>query len=165
MSVDSELGARIVENPPRVMLAADVRKRWQVRSSAILLFVVLVALAWAPVGPEAGDCGAVPCPGTLPAIWPDRSAPLGDTITIYGWNFAPATAYVIAVIDPDLGIYSDVVTTDAEGTLLDTPYTYIVGDQPTGVYVVRLYGAAWGGDTTEAPIAATTFFHNNFGRH
>ena len=30
---------------------------------------------------------------------------------------------------------------------------------------VRLHDASWSGDTAVAPIAATTFFHNNFLRH
>jgi hypothetical protein len=133
-------------------------------SRLALLLLVLMAIV-GPAVHEAGDCGG-PCPGTLPAIWPDRSAPIGDIVTIYGWNLAPETTYTIAVIEPGSGaVRSEAITTDAEGTLLTTPYTYMVGDQPLGVYEVRLYDASWGGDTAVAPIAATTFYHNNFGRH
>jgi hypothetical protein len=136
-----------------------------VRRLALLLLLILPVLPWASAALEAGDCGLAPCPGTLPAIWPDRTAPLGDTVTIYGWNLAPETGYMIAVIDPEDGVYSDVATTDAEGGLLGQPFTYVVGDRPTGTYEVRLYEASWSGDTGATPIAATTFYHNNFGRH
>jgi hypothetical protein len=130
-------------------------------SRFVLLLFVLLAIV-GPSIPEAGDCGG-PCPGTLPAIWPDRSAPLGDTVTIYGWNLTPETTYLVTVVDPENGVATAPVVTDQEGSLFGQPFTYIVGDRAVGEYAVRLDGADWNGDLG-VPALATTTFQNVFGR-
>lgn len=107
------------------------------------------------------DCGGSPCPGTVPAIWPDRSAAVGNTVTISGWNLAPLASYDVVVVWPDGSVGWETVTTDAAGELLQAPYRYVVGTV-LGTYGVRLYLAPFGGDLSQAPVTETTFFHNNF---
>ncbi len=109
----------------------------------------------------AKDCGGVPCPGTSPAIWPDRSAAVNYTIQIFGWNLTPQGDYDIVVVAPDASASWAPVTADVAGELLSAPYTHVVGST-LGTYEVRLYASPWGGDLNQAPVAATTFFHNNF---
>jgi len=110
---------------------------------------------------SAKDCGGIPCPGTSPAIWPDRSAAVNYTIQIFGWNLAPQGNYDIVVVAPDASVSWAPVTADVAGELLSAPYTHEVGST-LGIYEVRLYALPWSGDLNQAPVAATTFFHNNF---
>lgn len=137
----------------------------------ILLFGLILGMGLTPAL-DAKDCGVDPCPGTSPAVWPHRSAPLGDTVRILGWNLDAGTAYDIVIIRPDGAIVTgdgsgvcasgaedcwDTVTTDNAGELLQSAYSYVVGDVP-GVYQVLVYASPWSGDLNEIPIASTNFF-------
>ena len=107
------------------------------------------------------DCGLEPCPGTSPAIWPERSAPLGETIRILGWNLDPSAGYQMVVILPDGSDFSiGSVTTNQEGDLLidPLPYLYVVPGT-SGLYEVRIYASSWNGDLDQWPIATTTFYN------
>lgn len=107
----------------------------------------------------AQDCGVDPCPGTTPAIWPDRSAPLGDTSRILGWNLDPYTTYEIVVSPPGAeGVSWDMIITDGEGDLLKTPYSYLVPDIP-GIYEVKVFAYPWNGNLEAEPVAMTTFYN------
>jgi len=134
-------------------------KTFSVRGSRklILLAVLIFGMGLATSMYAATDCGTDPCPGTLPNIWPERSAPLGDIIRILGWNLEPSTEYNIVFMGPDGTMESwETVITDVEGDLLKTPYSTLVPILP-GVYQVNLYTPDWNGDLNAIPIATTTF--------
>jgi hypothetical protein len=107
-----------------------------------------------------------------PGIWPERSAAMANSIRVLGWNLDPLTEYEFVMALPDGSIeIGGIATTSEDGDLLiddgdavGDPLHYAVGDV-LGVYEVRAYVFPWTGDPNEAPVAATTFFHNNFGNH
>jgi hypothetical protein len=113
--------------------------------------------------------------GIAPAIWPDRSAPLGNASQIFGWNFGSQQSLDLVVIRPDGKILKgdglescpggapscwDTVAADADGGVLQDPYTYLVGSV-FGLYEVRAYASPWSGSLAEPPIAATSFFYSD----
>lgn len=102
----------------------------------------------------AQECGTATCPN----IWPERSAPLGDTIRILGWYLEPSTGYDFVIIGPDgLEASRDTVITDDEGELLETAYSYVV-PEVSGIYQVKVYASPWSGNLNEEPIATTDFY-------
>ena len=139
-----------------------------------------LGMGWASIGLAAEDCGASPCPGTLPAIWPQRSATIGNTMSILGWNLAPNEEYQIVVVAPDnesiIWNAEEFVVTDEEGdflgdeydlppeeaaTLPGRPHQIFLDDlSAEGTYEVRAYLYLWNGDLEEPPVATTTFYHN-----
>jgi hypothetical protein len=137
--------------------------------------VGLYLLVGSPISMAQG-CGTVnlsPCPGTLPAIWPDRSAALNNATLIFGWNLQPLTDYQMVIVRPDRSVESDVVRTDEEGDLLGdnvrddgqtwgSPYQYVAAADALGIYQVRAYVFPWSGDLNEPAVTTTTFYHNNF---
>jgi hypothetical protein len=156
---------------------AQIFSAWSPRALTLAgLFVLAAGLPQAVLAAE--DCGDSPCPGTQPAIWPDRSATLDDgVIRILGWNLLPQTPYDVVIVLPgESAVAYGPVFTDAEGDLLGNdynlppeeaalltegqPYSYVADPALTGVYEVRIYAEAWGGDLAEVPVATTTFLHN-----
>jgi hypothetical protein len=128
----------------------------------LIMFFFTLLLATSSFGQDViKDCGPDPCPGTSPAIWPERSAPLGETIRILGWNLDSSTGYQMVVIQPD-GIDFSIgsVTTNQEGDLLinPLPYVYVVPES-SGLFEVRIYASSWSGDLDQGPIASTTFYN------
>jgi len=135
-------------------------KTFSVRGGLKLILLVgfIVGMGLATYMYAATDCTYDACPGMLPDIWPHQSAALGDTIRILGWNLDPYTEYNVVVMGPDGTLQSvESVTTDAEGDLIESPYSYLVPHM-AGLYQVNLFASNWNGDLSAVPIATTTFF-------